>query len=132
MTPCREFQGYTNGAGYGDRSAVRFSSRMVHRQIMEMVYGPESIKGKVVMHTCDNPPCFRFDHLRIGTVADNVADKMSKGRWSNGTENLNNHCRSGHEFTDENTYVRPDGHRACVACRRVRTGVRNGTETDSE
>lgn len=28
-------------------------------------------------------------------------------------------CRRGHERTDENVYVRPDGHRCCRKCRAI-------------
>jgi hypothetical protein len=34
------------------------------------------------------------------------------------------HCRAGHEFTPENTYVRPDRRRECIACKRLRDGAR--------
>src|SRR5690625_367588 len=30
------------------------------------------------------------------------------------------HCAQGHEYTDANTYVRPDGARACRTCNRNR------------
>lgn len=41
-------------------------------------------KGKIVMHTCDNPPCCNPAHLVAGTHADNVADKIKKGRCYTG------------------------------------------------
>ena len=121
MTSCREWQGYRTPLGYGYRTLVRFKSRFLHRQIMEMVYGHEALEGKVVRHICDNPPCFRFDHLRIGTTQDNVDDKMAKGRWNNGRL-ARTHCVNGHEFDEENTGYRSDGSRVCKPCalRRAR------------
>ena len=36
--------------------------------------------GKVAMHTCDNPICCNPSHIKIGTVQENNADKVSKKR----------------------------------------------------
>lgn len=43
---------------------------------------PLSLKGtgKVVRHKCDNPRCINPEHLELGTQADNIADKMQRGR----------------------------------------------------
>jgi hypothetical protein len=37
-------------------------------------------KPEVVLHLCDNRICINMAHLKGGTVADNNADMMSKGR----------------------------------------------------
>jgi hypothetical protein len=50
---------------------------------MVMVYGKDVVADKVVMHKCDNPSCFRFSHLELGTQADNIADRVSKNRGNN-------------------------------------------------
>lgn len=54
---------------------------MLHRWIVEQVDGalppwPES----VVMHSCDTPDCFLYEHLSAGTYAENNQDCRDKGR----------------------------------------------------
>jgi hypothetical protein len=74
-TPCRVWQGPINHAGYGQNGR----RGRVHRWVWESVHGPIPA-GMVVMHLCDNRPCFRLDHLRLGTQAENNADRKHKGR----------------------------------------------------
>jgi len=33
-----------------------------------------------ILHSCDNPACFRPKHLRIGDDAENALDKVTRGR----------------------------------------------------
>ena len=44
----------------------------------------ESIKGKVIRHTCDNPRCINPEHLLLGTYQDNTNDMLSRGRQAKG------------------------------------------------
>jgi hypothetical protein len=81
MTPCREWQGAKNQYGYGvKRDKERKKNVLVHRWVVAQIDGWEAVDGLCVLHHCDNPPCYRYDHLFIGTKADNMADKTNKGR----------------------------------------------------
>jgi hypothetical protein len=77
--------------GYG-RVRVQRPKRTdlnAHRVSWELAYGPIP-SGQHVLHHCDNPPCVRPDHLFLGTNADNVADKVAKGRTAD-TRGERNH-----------------------------------------
>jgi hypothetical protein len=82
-TECRVWRGARNNLGYG--IIVREGRKwLVHRWIMHLV--GHDIEGKLVLHTCDNPPCFRYDHLVIGTHKDNTQDMVRKGRARGNTQ----------------------------------------------
>lgn len=84
---CWEWAGCLDNKGYG---VIKGGSRMVkaHRLSLEMYLGRPLSEGMYVLHSCDNPSCVNPSHLREGTPQDNMDDKMSRGRWSNGERKL--------------------------------------------
>lgn len=88
-TPCVLWQGIVDRQGYG-RLKVEVDGRLVptgpHRWVMDLINVAETgvhlRPDQVVLHRCDNPPCFRVDHLVVGTVRENNADMFAKGRAS--------------------------------------------------
>lgn len=97
-TPCREWQGAHHPFGYGQRT-IRTrattsgrTTQYIHRWVWEQVHGPIP-PGMEVRHLCDNPPCFRYDHLALSTHAGNMADMHAKGRHSRRTGELNHNAK---------------------------------------
>lgn len=64
--------------GYGQFWTGKKTTQ-AHRFLYQIYHGdlPSHV---FVCHRCDNPPCVRPDHLFTGTSADNMRDKVSKGR----------------------------------------------------
>lgn len=76
----------TNRGGYGKFSVHHEDGTTAHRFSWELHNGsiPD---GLMVLHSCDNPPCVRPDHLFIGTHMDNCEDAVKKGRTLSGERN---------------------------------------------
>ena len=97
--------------------------RSAHRVAWEFTNGPIP-HGWIVCHRCDNPACCNPDHLFLGTHADNVADKVAKGRAVNPLADAcrtKTHCPKGHAYDEANTGPQKGGSgRTCRACARAR------------
>jgi len=80
--PCVEWDGYFDKDGYG---LSQYDGKLWRVTRLEWTRKIGSIPdGMYVLHRCDNPPCFEIAHLFLGTQADNMRDKVSKGRQSYG------------------------------------------------
>lgn len=79
---CWTWNRATNSGGYGKFGVTRRVWKLAHRVSWEMAYGPIPDEG-CVLHSCDNPPCVRPDHLFLGSKTDNAADRGAKGRTRN-------------------------------------------------
>lgn len=66
--------------GYGAFRISNGPTLPAHRVAWSLTNGREIPDGLCVMHKCDNPPCCNPAHLRLGTVAENNADRARKGR----------------------------------------------------
>lgn len=64
-------------------------------------------------HKCDCPSCVRPDHLFLGSIADNMADKVKKNRQARGEKN------NKAKFTTEQILV--------IRARYVRNSKEHGT-----
>ncbi len=79
---CWEWRARRNDSGYGQ---FRLDGKIQHasRVAWVLTHGAIPPETPHVLHNCpdgDNPACVRPSHLWLGTNADNVADKVAKGR----------------------------------------------------
>lgn len=99
---------YSNGYG-------RFDYGLAHRIAYELVVG-EIPEGLDLDHLCRNRRCVNPAHLEPVTRREN----LMRGRTLVAAKAGQTHCKHGHEFTEENTHIRPNGTRSCRECSRIK------------
>ena len=75
---CFIWTGVQSSRGYGQLKH-RGKSYSAHR-VSWIASNGEIPPGMCVMHKCDTPMCVNPAHLKLGTQADNMADRDAKGR----------------------------------------------------
>ena len=81
---CLIWSGSKDRKGYG---SVRWEgrTRLAHRVAWLLAHG--SWPTDCALHACDNPSCVNPEHLFSGSVLDNNADCLAKGRNARGEQN---------------------------------------------
>lgn len=97
---CWEWQGDLTRGGY--------ATGWVHRSVYRQFVGPIE-QGLQIDHTCFNRRCINPAHLEAVSAKENMRRAADRA-WGEA-------CKRGHLRTDANTYVSPEGHRQCRACR---------------
>jgi hypothetical protein len=88
------------------------SSARVHNLVLEAFIGPRPT-GFVACHDDGDPHNNHVSNLRWDSYSSNNADLVRHGtHW----QARKTHCKNGHEFTPDNTYIRREGGRKCKRC----------------
>lgn len=103
--------------GYGQFAVGQRKRAKAHRFSYEMLVGPVP-EGLVLDHLCRNPECVNPAHLEPVSERKNIL----RGVGPTAVNAARTHCIYGHEFTPENTYIRPNRptERECRVCKRRR------------
>lgn len=122
---CFIWQGPLSSKGY-----IMFAHRkwrtQAHRIVYRLTHRAELKTEELVCHDCDDRKCWNPGHLFLGTAKINNNDCAAKGRHHNAVKT---HCKHGHEFTPENTYLKitpTTTMRACKACDTIKNRLANG------
>jgi hypothetical protein len=108
---------YSNGDGTGYQWVyTRFGKLYVHHAVLTTFRGPAEV-GQESRHYDGNDTNNRLENLLWGTRSENTLDQVRLGVHNNASKT---HCKHGHEYTPENTYINPRGSRECQMCRRDR------------
>lgn len=117
MSGCWLWTANTDAGGY---ARIRMNGAMAsaHRAAYEVLVA-QIPDGLEIDHRCRVRCCVNPTHMEPVTHAENVRRgvlvEITRDRFASQT-----HCKKGHAFDEENTYVCGDGWRKCKVCTRDR------------
>lgn len=103
---CWPWSGYRDRFGHG-QFAVHHRKIVAAHRFALATRQVQPFDGACALHHCDNPPCCNPKHLYWGTNADNVRDRVERGR------NLRGEAHGRAKLTEEQV-------------RQIRLSVANG------
>lgn len=109
---CWEWTAGTLSKGYGSFMREDQTTVGAHVFAYETFVGPIP-EGMEPDHLCRNRLCVRPGHLEAVTRRENVR----RGDSPAGINARRDECVNEHPFDEVNTYIRPNGNRACRICR---------------
>lgn len=105
---------YRKGYGVIGRGGRKDGTISAHKWMCLTAHGDQPADKRLVLHSCDTPPCVNPQHLAWGTAKQNSEQMVQRGR-----NHRTAHCPQGHEYTSENTYA----HGGCKTCARARARI---------
>ena len=113
-TACILWQRSLDRYGYGRRTSRDGVRNAPHRWAV-LDSGREIPDDMEIDHLCEVKACVNPDHLEVVTMSVNMRRR-----------NDTCCCKHGHRWTEENTYIKANGHRTCKECKRRsnRDGIR--------
>jgi hypothetical protein len=113
-TECWNWLGGTVKGRYG-KFKVNGKHVGAHRLAYELLVG-DIPQGLELDHVCRNTLCVNPNHLEPVTHKVNVL----RGFSFSAHQSRQTHCKRGHGLSGDNLYIRPDGHRSCKECMKLR------------
>lgn len=92
----------------------KWRPRLVHRLVLLGFRGEPKKGADFGCHRNGIRNDNRLVNLYWGTPPQNTLDQVAHGTHRNSSKT---HCERLHEFTPENTYIRPGGQRQCLQCK---------------